>query len=64
MIAEFGQQQRLCANFQCSDRTLRSRDRIFEFSQEMGKICAAVRNLDTRVNFGRSGRYDKPVQYG
>ncbi len=35
-----------------------------EFSQEIVKICAAAKNLDTRVNFGRSGRYDQPVQYG
>ncbi len=64
MIAEFGQEQWLCTNFRCSDRTLRSRDRIFEFSQEMVKICAAARNLDTRMNFDRSGRYNQPVQYG
>ena len=44
-------------NFRGSDRTLRSWDRIFEFSQEIVKICAAARNLDTRVNFGMSGRY-------
>ncbi len=55
MIAEFGQQLWSYTNFQDSDRTLRSRDRIFEFSQEMVKICAAARNLDTRVNFGKSG---------
>ena len=42
MVAEFGQQQWLCMNFWCSDRTLRLRDRIFEFSQEMVKICAAA----------------------
>jgi hypothetical protein len=58
MIADFGQQQWLCTNFRLSDRTLRSRDRILEFSQELLKICAAARNLDTRVNFGLS------VQYG
>ncbi len=57
MISEFGQQQWLCTNFQCSDRTLRSRDRIFEFSQEIVKICASARNLNTRVNFDRLGRY-------
>ncbi len=64
MIAEFRQQQWLCTNFRCSDRTLRSRDRIFEFSKEIVKIYAAARNLDTRMNFGRSGRYNQPVQYG
>jgi hypothetical protein len=64
MIAEFGQQQWSCTNFRCSDRTLRSRDRIFEFLQEMVKICAAAWILDTRVNFGKSGRYNQPVQYG
>ncbi len=42
MVAEFGQQRWLYTNFWCSDRTLRSRDRIFEFSQEMVKICAAA----------------------
>ena len=30
----------------------------------MVKICAAAKNLDTRVNFGMSGRYNQPVQYG
>ncbi len=64
MIAEFVQQQWLCTTFRWSDGTLRSRDRFFEFSQEIVKICAATRNLDTRVNFGRSGRYNQPVQYG
>jgi len=64
MIAEFGQQQWSYTNFRGSDRTLRSRDRILEFSQEIVKICAAARNLDTRVNFDRSGRYNQPVQYG
>ncbi len=54
MVAEFGQQQWSCTNFRCSDRTLRSRDRIFEFSQEMVKICAAAWILDTRGNFDRS----------
>jgi hypothetical protein len=58
MIAEFGQQQLSCTNFRCRDRTLKSRDRIFEFSQEMVKICAAARILDTRVNFDKSGRYN------
>ncbi len=42
MVAEFGQQQWLCTNFRCSDRTLRSRDKIFEFSQEIVKICAVA----------------------
>jgi len=60
----FGQQQWSCTNFRCSDRTPRSRDRIFEFSQEIVKICAAAKNLDTRVNFGRLGQYNQPVQYG
>jgi hypothetical protein len=64
MIAEFGQQQWLYTNFRLSDRTLRSQDRILEFSQELVKICAAARNLDTRVNFGMSGRYNQLVQYG
>jgi hypothetical protein len=64
MIAEFGQQRWSCTNFRCSDRTLRSRDRIFEFSQKIVKICAAARNLDTCVNFDRSGQYKQPVQYG
>ncbi len=59
MIADFGQQQWTCTNFRLSDRTLRSRDRIFEFSQEL-----AAKNLDTRVYFGMSGRYNQPVQYG
>ncbi len=30
----------------------------------MMKIWAAAKNLDTRVNFGMSGRYNQPVQYG
>jgi hypothetical protein len=42
MVAEFGRQQWLYANFRGSDRTLRSRDRIFKFSQEMVKFCAAA----------------------
>ncbi len=61
---DFGQQQWLCTNFWLSDRTLRSRDRILEFSQEIVKICAAAKNSDTRVYFGMSGRYNQPVQYG
>jgi hypothetical protein len=44
MVAEFGQQQRSCTNFRCSDRTLKSQDRIFDFSQEMVKICAGAEN--------------------
>ncbi len=63
MIAEFGQQQWSCMNFRCNDRTLRSRDRIFVFSQEMVKIWAAAWISDTRANFDRSGRYNQPVQY-
>ena len=51
-------------NFWRSDRTLRSRDRILEFSQELVKICAAANNLDFRAYFGMSGRYKQPVQYG
>ncbi len=39
MIADYGQQQWSYTNFRLSDRTLRSRDRIFEFSQELVKIC-------------------------
>ena len=64
MIADFGQQQRSCTNFRLSDRTLRSQDRILEFSQELGKICAAANNFDFRIYFGMSGRYKQPVQYG
>jgi hypothetical protein len=64
MIAEFGQQRWSYTNFRLSDRTLRSRDRIFKFSQELVKICAAAKNLDTRVNFGMSGWYNQPVQCG
>ena len=30
----------------------------------MVKICAAAKNLDTRVYFGMSGWYNQPVQYG
>jgi hypothetical protein len=29
----------------------------------MVKICAAAKNLDTRVKFGMSGRYNQRVQY-
>jgi hypothetical protein len=57
MVAEFGQQQWSCTNFRSSDRTLRSRDRIFEFSQEIVKICPAAWILDIRGNFDRSCRY-------
>ncbi len=64
MIADFGQQQWLCTNFRLSDRTLRSRDRILEVSQEIVKICAAAKNLETRVNLGMSGRYNQLVQFG
>ncbi len=64
MIADFGQQQWSCTNFRRSDRTLRSQDRIFEFSQELVKICAPANNFDLRVYFGMSGRYNQPVQYG
>ncbi len=28
------------------------------------KVCAAAKNLDTCVNFGISGRYNQPEQYG
>ena len=44
MVAEFGQQLWSCTNFRCSDRTLRSRDRIFDFSQKMVKISAGAEN--------------------
>jgi hypothetical protein len=43
--------------------TLRSRDRILEFSQELVKIYAAAYNFDFRVYFGMLGRYKQPVQY-
>jgi hypothetical protein len=48
-------------NFRCSDRTLRSRDRIFDFSQEMVKIYAGAENwasaeiLTSRA--GTTGQY-------
>jgi hypothetical protein len=64
MIADIGQQQWSYTNFQLSDRTLRSRDRILEFSQELVKIHAAPYNFDFRMNFGMSGRYKQLVQYG
>jgi hypothetical protein len=50
--------------FRLSDRTLRSRDSISEFSQELVKICAAANNFDFRVYFGMSGQYKQPVKYG
>ncbi len=47
--------------FSCSDRTLRSRDRIFDFSQEMVKICAGAENqTPTEILIGcasTAGRY-------
>jgi hypothetical protein len=64
MIADIGQQQWLCTNFWLSDRTLRSQGRILEFSQELGKICAAANNFDFCIYFGMSGRYKQPVQHG
>ncbi len=64
MIADFGQQQWSYTNFRLSDRTLMSRDRILQFSQELVKICVAANNFDLRVYFGMSGRYNQPVQYG
>jgi hypothetical protein len=45
MVAEFGLQLWLCTNFWCSDRTLRSRDRILDFSQKMEKTSAGAENL-------------------
>jgi hypothetical protein len=51
-------------NFRLSGRTLRSRDRILEFSQELVKICAAAKNFDFGIYFGMSGWYKQPVQYG
>ncbi len=30
----------------------------------MVKIGAAARNLDTRMNLDKSGRYNQPAQYG
>ncbi len=63
-MAEIGQQQWSHTNFRLSDRTLRSRVRIFEISQELVKIHVAAYNFNFRVNFGMSGRYKQPVQYG
>ncbi len=39
MEADFGHQQWSCTNFQLSDRTLRSRDRIFEFHRNWWKFA-------------------------
>jgi hypothetical protein len=64
MIADFGQQQWSCTNFWISDRKLRSRDRILEFSQKLVKICATANNFDIRIYFGMSARYKQPVWYG
>ncbi len=61
MVAEFGQQLWLCTNFRCSDRTLRSRDRILDFSQEMVKTSAGAENLTSAEVLtcpaGTTGRY-------
>jgi hypothetical protein len=61
MVAEFGQQLWLCMNFRCSDRTLRSRDRILDFSQEMVKTSAGAENLPSAEvltsRAGTTGRY-------
>ncbi len=61
MVAEFGQQLWLCTNFRCSDRTLRSRDRIFDFSQKMVKTSAGAENLTSAEvltsRAGTTGRY-------
>ncbi len=62
MVAEFGQQKWSCTNFRCSDRTLRSRDSIFDFSQEMVKISAGAENWAS-ADFDKSCRYNRPVQY-
>ncbi len=51
-------------NFRLSDRTLRSRFRILEISQELVKICAAPWNCDFRVNFDMSGQYKQPDSTG
>jgi hypothetical protein len=63
MIADIGKQQGSYTNFRLSDRTLRSRDRVFEFSQEWVKMYAAANNFDFSVDFGMSGQYKQPVQY-
>jgi hypothetical protein len=41
-----------------------SRNKILESSQELVKIYAAAYNFDFRENFGMSGRYNQPLQYG
>ncbi len=64
MVAEFGQQQWSCTNFRCSDRTLRSRDRIFLFFTGNVENLSGRSKLDTCKNFDRSCRYNQPVQYG
>ncbi len=56
VTAELGQQLWSCTNFRCSDRTLRSRDRIFDFSQEIVKICAGAENwAPAEILIGRAG---------
>ncbi len=56
MVAEFWQQQWSCTNFRWSDRTLRSRDKNFDFSQEMAKICAGTEILTpAEILTGRAG---------
>jgi hypothetical protein len=61
MIAEFGQQQWSYTNFRGSDRTLRSRDRILDFSQKMVKTSAGAENLTSAKvltsRAGTTGRY-------
>ncbi len=72
MIADFGQQQWSCINFRLSDRTLRSRDRIWEFSQELVKICAVANNLTSAYilacRAGTTSRYStgetSPIKAG
>ncbi len=48
-------------NFRCSDRTLRSRDRILDFLQEMVKTSAGAENLTSAevltCRAGTTGRY-------
>ena len=61
IVAEFGQQQWSHTNFWLSDRTLRSRDRILEFSQELVKIYAAANYFNFCVYFGMSGWYKQPL---
>jgi hypothetical protein len=56
MVAEFGQQLWLCTNFRRSHRTLRSRDRILDFSQKMVKTFAGAENLTSaKVLTSRAG---------